>query len=271
MKKLFTFITLVGLFTGAVFAADQAASSSSWFNSADLSVKGSVAFESEYLYRGRALAFDTIVTSVEGAYKLYNGSLYAGVLNHDSATSSQPTAISLSTALSESDFYVGYKLPVYEKFSADFGYTYYWYQQNGVTPDRRNEIYAGVVYNGLWINPAAYIYYDFNMQAITGELSGKYSLDLAKYGCAKTALDLGGYFGAISANDVLAGQGPGGFKSSSGYIYYGATADLVYSFTKNAAASVGIRYAGNNGGDVFSVIYPERNSFFWGAKFTAGF
>jgi uncharacterized protein (TIGR02001 family) len=266
MKNVLKIIALSGLIVSASFAATPAAATS-WMD--DLSVKGSIGFESEYLYRGQALAMDTIVTSVEGAYKLYNGSLYAGVLNHDSVGNS---------AFSESDFYVGYKLPVYEKFSADVGYTYYWYQQNanevaiahGVTPDRRNEIYAGVVYNGLWVNPAAYIYYDFNTEAVTGEVSGKYSLDLAKYGVAKTALDLGAFIGATSVDDVTGGQAT---KNSAGYAYYGATADVVYSFTKSAAASVGIRYGGrcNNGGSDVSVLYPETNSFYWGAKFTAGF
>ena len=259
IKNVLKIIALSGLCASAAFAATT--SPTSWFNSADLSVKGSVGFESEYLYRGRALAMDTLVTSVEGAYKLYNGSLYAGFLNHDSVKSS----------FSESDFYVGYKMPVYEKFSADVGYTYYWYQQpTGATPDRRNEIYAGVVYNGFWVNPAAYIYYDFNTDAITGELSGKYSLDLAKYGWANTAVDVGAYLGGTSIDDVTGGQGT---KSSAGWTYYGVTGDLVYSFNKNASASVGVRYGGNNnnGGAVIGALYPEKNSLYWGTKFSAGF
>jgi hypothetical protein len=264
--NVLTVIALSGLFASAAFAA-ASTSSSSWFNTADFSGKASVGFESEYLYRGKALAFDTIVTSVEGAYKLYNGSLYAGILNHDSAYSPSTGA----SALSESDFYVGYKLPVYQKFSADVGYTYYWYQNSAATPDRRNEIYAGVVYSGLYINPAAYIYYDFNDEAVTGEVSGKYSFDLAKYGWANTALDLGAYVGGTSIDDVTGGQAI--TKNSGGYVYYGVTADLVYSFNKTTAASVGVRYGGssNNGGTDISVAHPEENSIYWGTKLTAGF
>jgi len=64
-------------------------------------------------------------------------------------------------------------------------------------------------------------------------------------------------------------------------LYYGATADLVYSFNKNAKASVGIRYAGNNDGgfmgssgigfDPNDGLLNRENNFYWGTKLSAGF
>lgn len=254
MKQILTIVALLGLLAGSAFAANTAAKS--WTDG--LSINSSVGYESEYVFRGVRLNHNSLVTSLEGAYKLYNGSLYAGVLNHDG----------LSSTYGLSQLYVGYKLPVQDKFTADVGYTFYWATQNNSVPNHSNEIYAGVTYNGLYVNPSAYIYYDFDQSALTAELSGKYSLDLAKYGWANTSLDLGAYVGGVSSGDLLAGYANS--KIHDGYAFYGATADLVYSFNKTTAASVGIRYGGNNDGNSI-MVQNNEDSFFWGAKVSAGF
>lgn len=267
--KTLRIVALTGLMASALLAADT----KSWVDS--LALKSTVGFESEYVVRGKELGMHSIQLSVEGAYKLYNGSLYAGVWSTTPVAANTVGTGYATPYEKEADFYLGYKLPVYEKFTADFGATYYWYLDNsqGTSPNNRREIYAGVTYAGLYVNPAAYVYYDFDCKAVTGELSGKYSWDLAKYGMANTSLDVGAYVGAVSAKDADVGY-VGAESPKNGYMYWGTTADVVYSITKNASASIGARYAGNNDGQNVEVNKDFRNSadnLWWGTKLTAGF
>lgn len=259
MKKILSIVALSVMLVGAAFA-DSKSKTSNWTDS--LSMHSSVGFESEYVFRGRNLAHNVTVWTLEGSYKLYNGSLYAGATGFNGQQHNY----------TETDFYVGYKMPLHEKFSADFGFTYYWFSNQDLSPsiDRTYEIYAGLMYNGWVVNPAVYVYYDFALERWTGELSGKYSWDLAKYGWARTSLDVGAFVGTVSADDADSDQVAG--DTSNGYNYAGVTADLVYAFNKNASASVGIRYIRNDddaqtGGELFD----REESFGWGAKFSAGF
>jgi len=256
MKQTLTIVALSALFVGALFAADTM--KSSWTDG--LSVQSSVGFESEYVFRGRNIAHNVAVWTLDGSYKLYKGTLYSGVKSLNGQ----------NTTYTENDFYVGYKLPVYEKFSADFGGTYYWYTNGAPAIDRTFELYAGLIYSGLYVNPAVYVYYDFALERWVGELSGKYSWDLAKYGCANTSFDVGAFLGVLSSRDTNSDQVAGNAKNS--YMYYGASADLVYSFNKTASASVGIRYVGNDDDAATGgALFDRENSFFWGTKFSAGF
>jgi hypothetical protein len=267
MKKTLTIIALAGLFVGALFAAET--KTSSWIDG--LSVNSSVGFESEYVYRGRNIAHNVAVWTLNGSYKLYKGSLYAGAIGYNGQ----------DATYTENDLYLGYKLPVYEKFSADFGGTYYWYTNQGTTGstafptgniDNTFELYTGVIYNGLWVNPAAYVYYDFMLRQFVVEASGKYSWDLAKYGVANTALDVGAAIGWLNSEDANGDTVAG--KPHNGYTYYGVNADVVYSFNKNASASVGIGYAGNDDEAqkvTSNKLFARENNFFWSAKFSAGF
>jgi hypothetical protein len=198
MKKLL----ILACLSASVLFADQAVSKS-WAD--NLSVNGSIGYESEYVYRGWNIAHSDMVTSIEAAYKLYNGSLYAGAVNNRILGSSN--FITELYGDNETNLYVGYKMPLYDKFNIDAGFTYYWYNVatggwSSPWIDFCREVYTGVTYDGLWIAPAAYVYYDFDREAWTGELSGKYSVCLAKYGIANTALDLGAYCGGVSANDI---------------------------------------------------------------------
>ena len=225
MKKTLSIIALSVLLVGAVFAAEDK-KSSSWTDG--LTVDGYWGFESEYVFRGHNIAHNVIQWNAQASYKLYNGTAYMGVLGYNGQ----------QNVYTENDFYFGYKLPmdVYgHKFTADVGYTFYWYPNSSAAPtlDQSNEVYFGAIYNGLYINPSAYIYYDFNLEQITVEFSGKYSWDLAKYGVANTSLDVGGFIGFLNAEDSNGNQVAG--TPNNGYSYWGATADVSYKLNKNAS------------------------------------
>jgi hypothetical protein len=244
--KITQLIALSAVAAGALFAVEG------------LSVSESIGFESEHLYRGLAVANETVTASVDASYKLYNGSLYASV------AAAMPANNSWSN---EVDTTIGYKLPVYGKYTADVGATYYWFTEDSATMSRSREVFAGVTYAGLYVNPAVYAYYDFDLQAWTVDVSGSYSVDLAKYGVAKTSLDLGAHMGFFNGANMTEFTNKAD-NGQNGYAFYGASADVVYHFSDSASASVGASFAGNNDNNQ---TYRETGALIWGVKLSAGF
>lgn len=132
-------------------------------------------------------------------------------------------------------------------FTADVGFTYYWYPDAGFGgPDQTREIYVGVSADVL-LSPALYFYYDFDLEQIVLEFSVGYSFDLGEYvGAEGVSFDIGAYYGWLDANDVT-GQG-GAANAANGYMYGGITGDLVYALSENVSTSLGVRYSFNNDG-----------------------
>lgn len=228
MKKTIAILALSGI------AAANAQTGSSI---SDLSISGAFAFESEYIFRGVQLGENSLQPSVELGFPVAGGSLYAGIWNSND--------IENGGAANEIDYYFGYAYPVTDIFTVDAGLTIYHYPEAVTTGgglQATQEVYLGVAADVL-LSPALYFYYDFELEQIVIEGSVGYSIDLAEYaGIDSTSIDLGGYLGNVSADDVS--QAPG--DQSNGYTYWGLSADLVYGFNDNVAAAVGGRYAGNN-------------------------
>jgi hypothetical protein len=255
-------------------AATPAAQSSSW--SDNLSVNMSVGFESEYFSHGWDLAHDVVISTVGADYKLYQGTLYAQLLDKN-IVGQEDAGLKASIGNNITELAVGYKLPVYDKVTADVGYFQYFFTDNAFMPTWR-EIYGGLTYNGLYVNPSLYLWYDFDRSATFVELSGGHSYSLAKYGLDKTSLKVGGLIGGFTGDNVWTDSGNdflGISKKSLGYMYYDVTADLVYSLNKNTSASVGVRYgggtAGINGGASGDSLIDRKNDLWWGTKFAYKF
>lgn len=193
----------------------------------ELSVSGTFAYESAYVFRGKQLDEAAFQPSVDIAMPVMDGEFYAGIWHSNGF---QPG----NTGGEEVDFYAGFAYDVTDMFSVDAGLTYYMYPDSGGDADT-TEMFFGVAADVL-LSPAVYIYYDFTLEALTFEGSVGYSLDLAEYaGVEGASLDLGAYLGNTS-ND----------SANNGYTYWGLTADLVYALNENVSTSLGGRYAGNN-------------------------
>ncbi|MEM9025832.1 MAG: TorF family putative porin, partial [Verrucomicrobiota bacterium] len=200
-------------------------------NAQELSITSTVGYESVYVFRGAELADDIF----HGAVDLSYGDFYAGIWTAQPITGGQDNEI---------DFYAGYGLAVSDLVSLDFGGTVYYYPEIGEGGDETTfEAYIGAAFDVL-LSPAAYIYYDFDLEVLTLEGSIGYSVPLSD----DTSFDLGGYLGDIEPDE------------GDSQFYVGATADVSYTFTENASGSVGIRVSDLEDGDT---------EFYWGASFTA--
>ncbi len=217
----------------------------------ELSMTASFDFESQYVFRGKDLADASFQPSVE----LEVGGFYSGIwLN-------EPTD-DVRGASNEVDIYFGYTVNVEDSYNVDVGVTYYWYP-TAATVSRSREIYAGIALEHDY-NPALYIYYDFDLEQITLELSAGYSFDISDQ-VANSSIDVKGYWGLLQTDDKNAGQMA--TTVENGYTYLGFSVDYVYSFNDTSSLSTGIRYGGNNDG----VINGREDSFWWGVSFSSGF
>ena len=198
------------------------------------------AFESEYSFRGVKLAGPSIQPGVDISY---NGA-YVGIW------SSSEIFKDVEGPELEVDYIIGYALDI-EDITVDVGFTAYTFPGGGDT----YEIYVGASYGGLDfpIEPALYLFYDFELENFTAEVSLGYGLDLADLGLEGFGLDFGGALGYVWADE------------DEDYLYYQLTADLVFDINEAAYASVGVRLAGND-----ADVAPDVQ-FWWGAAIGVAF
>ncbi|HQU08982.1 MAG TPA: hypothetical protein PLV25_03360, partial [Opitutales bacterium] len=153
----------------------------------------------------------------------------------------------------ELDFSVGYKinLPWMDKmFSADAGYTYYYYPTGNLYGiDRANELYLGGMANVI-LNPMLYAYYDWNREQFVLEGNISYSFDLGEHFAANGFfVDLGATLGGLWADRYAGDQvAPDTAKWKNSYGYWGLMAGLRYMINSVADISLTFNYAGNNDG-----------------------
>lgn len=266
MKKTIATIAMASVLGGSVFAQDLS----------ELSVSGTFAFESEYVFRGSKLTDEAFQPSIEFGMPVYGGDFYVGLWT------SMPIADGFpSNQGNEVDPYFGYAYPVTDMFTVDGGFTYYWYPSsiyiapatvNGAI-DRTREFYLGVSAD-VMLSPAAYVYYDIDLEQWVIEGSIGYDFDLEEsMGITSTILSLGAYVGNVSTGNQNAGQTPpvpGVGDPENGYAYYGINADLIYSLSENVDFGLGVRLSGNNDGDTGNSVNGGPGSsdtfFWWGAN-----
>ncbi|MEX0324757.1 MAG: TorF family putative porin [Puniceicoccaceae bacterium] len=224
--------------TIAILAA--AVAGTSLVNAQELSISTTVAWESDYVFRGVQLAEEYFAPSIDISY----GDFYAGIW----------AALPVDAMYgNEVDFYAGYGVGLSETVSADFGFTYYTY------PDAGDEFFDSVntfeIYGGLSfeapLSPSVYVFYDFDLEALTIEASGGHSVEISEEG----TVDFSAYLGYVDAD---------GFD----WYYYGLGVALTHSFTDNASASVGVNWYGSEEDTMFG---GDDNEIAYGVSFSAGF
>lgn len=262
MKKKIAAIAL-----GAALGVSSA--SAAWVE--DLSATATVAFESNYVFRGGQQYNDNwaVQPGLDFSLPVFEGSAYVGYWGSYAYgnSSSQGT-------FAESDWYIGYGQDLTEYVSIDGGFTYYGFSNSA--QDAWKEIYLGLSFDGLMpegfeLSPAVYAYYNFSGDALTVEGSIGHSFSLEQLD-PNLGLDLGAYLAYVDFGDANGDQVAG--SPSQDYIYYGASADLVYTLNDVASVSAGVRYAGNDLDASKSNLYVFDSTddiLWWGVSTTFGF
>jgi uncharacterized protein (TIGR02001 family) len=234
MKK--TIAILSGLIAGASLATAQ-----------ELSISSTFAWESEYIFRGERLADEYFAPALDVSY----GDFYAGVWAALPVEGEDDVEV---------DFYAGYGFGISETVSADIGFTWYTYpdyQDDFLDGDATTfEIYGGLSFEAP-LSPAAYVFYDFDLEQLTLEASAGHTIDLSD----ASGIDLSAFVGYADRDTT-------DIASEKEWLYYGAGAAYTYAFTDNASASVGVNYYG---ADEALEADGSKSKFTLSASFTAGF
>ncbi|WP_043582732.1 TorF family putative porin [Geminisphaera colitermitum] len=165
--------------------------------------------------------------------------------------------------MSEWDAYIGITNKLNDWLNYDFGCTYYYYpnklNQNGHgdTIAQAFEPYFGLVANipqvpGL--AASAYVYFDLNRKAFTGEVS----LGYARHLTGKLGMRLSTFIGYVNASDIFPERA--GSDVDEDYCYFGATAELPYHVTDRFTITLGVQFSDTSG----TRNYSDGNSHFWG-------
>jgi hypothetical protein len=265
--------TLLALAVAGSLAAPARAQNSTPLG--QLTGTGVVAYESQYVYRGKKITNSSIQPTAEigltpsGAP---NMNIYVG------AWSNQPISRRTGAGLggagpSQSDEIdvwggVHYDLPALSdslKFSADVGDIYYWYPESGgVTPSINrfgshfsysDEIYAGLTWQtpaigGSSFNPAVYYYHDLILNADTVEVSVSTTIDLSRLlgpnGFSLKPSIVGGW---TASSKAFGDQLPGGVPNwRNSYKYWKAGIELDYNLSPLSYLFGELDYAGNDDG-----------------------
>lgn len=211
-------------------------------------------FESEYVFRGQALAGASLNPQIDAAYDLSHGfAAYAGVW------ANTPTKAGVSD---EIDFYAGITYEI-KNFTFDLGYTAYTYTDNAVDPNS-HEMKFAVSYDtvdflgNFNVSPTAAAYYDFTLGVYTLEAGATYSAPVTKWIADRNwgTIDLAAVYGWTTT------------ATSGGYSYFAASADAVVAINEYCTLSVGVRYAYNND---YTELESTASRVWFGTKASIGF
>jgi len=229
-----------------------AALASTGVSRADYSLSTDISFASEYIFRGVKLADNTLHPSLELTQNDFYLGMWAALPINDTRPNDDFPGYG-----NEFDFYLGYTKELSDKASLDLGATYYYYpsiprDSDGIELyESTVEAYVGLTFDIAGFTPAAYAYYDFDLENLTLQGSIGYSIPMAGAG---TSLDLSATYGMVEPDE------------GDSYTYYGASAQIPYKLNDNATLTVGVHYASN---DIGRGI--EDNFLYYTAGITIGF
>ena len=243
MKKHIVVLAAVAL--GAFSTTAQEAESSA------LSVSPSVAYESEYIFRGKSCAEAVITPAVDFAY----GDFYFGTW----------FAIPVENAtqyVNEMDVYAGYSTAINSIFSIDVGLCHYAYDDfidDFDSKDNSLEFYAGASADVI-LSPSLYIYRDVDLLTYTVEASIGHSIALME---DKVSLDLGLSLGHVETE----------YDGELDYTYVCPTVDISYALTDYSTISFGVRYSAATEDFVgdYNTVNPDSDCLWFGTSLSASF
>ena len=214
----------------------------------NLSLSAVVGFESEYVYRGEKRGGAALQPSLEAGHPLGPGDAFAGVWANQNLEGEPDDEV---------DFYAGYAVPLSPIFALTGGFTYYWYPDEGATPNREKEIFLGI-FGDLPLRPALNGYYNFAFDQAILEVRLGHTFPLTD----RASLVWGATLAAGRAGDANSDQVPG--DPESGFWYGGTSVDWLYAVNEVATVSLGLRYSGREDGG-----YVDH--FLFGASVELGF
>ena len=248
---------------------------------ADISGNASIDFQTEYAYRGRQNGKMAIVPELWIGYNATDEfQIYAGLdgvfnMKKKFGKKYDFTGVRIPDNLRDDwrhfnriSPYVGVEYKFNDMFALDAGYQHSFYTKKlskgykkvwkdafGKEPKRdTNEIYVGAlidyaINDSIKLDPSLYVTYGFENKEINVEGRASCNFDLSDKVAPGVGIDVGAKLGFDHAKKFwktkIKSYEIENFGKKS-YWYYGANADLVYSFNEKIRARAGVEYVGNS-------------------------
>lgn len=218
----------------------------------NLSISAAVAYESEYIFRGKYVSGHTISPIVDINYDLgYGFAAYAGYWG----------LYGVDNSFGENDYYMGVAY-TYADITLDLGYLGYTYNDDSRD---EHEFMAKVSYDttellgDFNVSPYAAFFYNNTLLTRTYEIGLSYSAPITKWLIDENwgSIETSAYVGIVDDN------------RDGGYTYGGISADVVVAVTNNMNVSLGIRWACNNDND--DEISQKEQNLWFGTAVSFGF
>lgn len=199
-------------------------------------VEGELAYVSKYVFRGLQQSRD----AVQAGAALDFNPIYLGVWGNIPVRDSSDSE--------EINLYAGWRQPLTERLTADFGATFYWYGNEPMNTRRSQEVFAGLRFNFLedavrTLDGKTTFYYDVRREKLTAEAAILFSQQLESLPVLVT---LGAFFGLVDARDLFPDSGN---RVKESYHYTGYSLEGTYMIDSRTQIRLGVAY-----GDVGNYI-----------------
>lgn len=210
------------------------------------SASATVAYESEYIFRGKYQSGHGINPIVDMGYDIGSGfAAYAEYWGF----------YGVDNSFGENDFYAGITYTI-ENVTFDVGYLGYTYNEDNTTNE--NEFMVNVSYDTVDffgdfnVSPFAAFYYNYTYSGTTVEGGLSYAAPVTKWLIDENwgTLNFAAYVGYA---DYCGGL------TNGGYVYTGVSVDAVIQVTDNMAIAGGVRWSCNNDGKSENIGEREQN------------
>lgn len=196
-------------------------------------------FATEYNVKGRQETPNRVfMPSAELSYQMFDSaSVYIGTdavlkMKEDGVNDVAP--------------YIGCMYNISDMFAVDLGYTHHFWEgasQGSTISYDSKEPYFGVLID-VTFRPSLYFEYDCNHKQLNVVGTTGHSFDLSQYTLSGVSVDLEAKLGYVHCKRLAGVDIPSEY-GKRGYVYYGVSADLVYSITDCAKVRAGIACEGN--------------------------
>ena len=270
-------------FTAGVLSLCALCADDDSYWTSDISGNASLGFQTEYAYRGRHNGKMAIVPELWIGYNatdefqiyagldgVFNMKKKFGIKYYDTGARIPDDLRSDWRYFNRISPYVGVEYKFNDMFALDAGYQHNFYTKKinkvyrdlykdlyGNEPKRdTNEIYVGAlmdyaINDSIKLDPSLYVTYGFENKEINVEGRVSCNFDLSDKLAPGVGIDVGAKLGFDHAKKFWKTKigyyddidGSFGKKS---YWYYGANADLVYSFNEKIRVKAGVEYVGNS-------------------------
>ncbi len=243
-----------------------------------LHINSEIAYESEYVHRGRKLGQRIFISSADVSYPTAKGTLHIGLKSRTELESAYTSGATLERILGEqfeASFnvivpYIRYEHQLSDIFTITLGYLHYYYPKmqdlNDAFYQASNHLlrigledHANEIMFGAWTNvifrPTIFMSYNFDFKEFctTGHLFLKYNLD--KIGLPKSYILADTYLGfdhsdkpyGIEFKSPFWYKNPycGTINGHKGYIYGGAKVYFIHAFNEHSRIKTGINFEAN--------------------------